>query len=790
MKLSLPARVGLLWALICAALIGAFGWLMWRGAREHLEITRREYLEHDARLATTKLQGMVRDAWRDALYLSRNPAVHEFITAAPTDAARWRRMAEDDFRALLSGKPAYFQVRLIGVADSGREVIRLDHNGGNIITTPQDKLQQKGDRDYFLETVALPAGSVFLSDLDLNRDFGRITEPYIPTLRAAAQVRGVDGALFGIVVINVDLRDTLTDLAQVPDKGVVMELANARGDFLIHHNAEALYGSDLQRPHRFSRGEPAARGELQWLGGLMLSPENGATARELSLRLKLPEQDMLAGWQEARNRAMIITAVATLLGAGAVAWFVGRILASNEAARRTAEQAASAREDFVARMSHEIRTPLNSVTGMLGVLERNRPAPHQEPVLRSLRAAARHLMGLLNDALDWSKIRAGMMDFSHSDFPLRELLDEIILTHRPQAMQKGLALSLKPDAALPAMINGDPLRLTQVLNNLLGNAVKFTTAGKVTLAAETRNGNLILTVTDTGPGIAPEEMTRMFDPYMQAGVDEVRRAGGTGLGLAIARQLVQMQGGTLEATSQQGQGSVFTVILPISVAQGAVSPSAPAPLGLPCISGVKILYVEDVATNREVMEALLEETGALLTMVGDGTEGLAHLQNLRPDIALLDLQLPDMSGTELAKKMAVLAPGLPMLAVTAQALPGTREECLSAGIQGIVTKPIDRDELIRAIASRNDTTGAPDFEELQKIFASSAARYQRVIQSLGEEFMQHRRTLTEALASGNITALRRLRHRMTTSLSQLKLTRLATAIDTLTTGEQIGRAHV
>ena len=782
MKFSPSARVGLLWAVVCAALIGSFGWLLWRGTRQHLELTRREFLEHDARLVTAKLQAVVRDAWRDARYLSRHPAVHEFIAAAPDAAARWRAMAESDFAALLSGKPAYFQVRLIGAADAGREVIRLDNVGGEIKATPQDQLQQKGDRDYFLEAMALPQGEVYLSDLDLNKDFGKVTEPHIPTLRTAAQVRAQDGSVFGIVVINMDLRDLLADLERVPDSGVQLELANTRGDYLIHPDPASRFGSDLGIAARFVHGGSDGSGELSMENVISLTPEGQSAGRSLPLRLRLPEAAMLAGWREARNRAVMITAIATLLGSAAVAWFVRRTLSAAEAARHEAELAASAREDFVARMSHEIRTPLNSVTGMLSVLERNRPAPHQEPVLRSLRAAARHLMGLLNDALDWSRIRAGMMDFSNTTYDLHELQEEIILTHRPQAMQKALSLTLDMDPALPERAHGDPLRLSQILNNLLGNALKFTTVGNVTLHAVRDADWLKLTVSDTGPGVAPAELERLFDPYIQAGVEEVRRAGGTGLGLAISRQLAVLQEGALEAASVPGEGSVFTVRLPWREPGGGgeVAAVESAREQAPVLTGVRILYVEDVATNREVMAALLEETGVILTMAEDGAAALAVLDSCQPDIALLDLQLPDMTGTTLARAMAARLPALPLLAVTAQALPATREECLASGIAGIVAKPLSREELIRAIGVQLSPQGLPDFTELRALFGKAPEKYHRVLVSLQLEFLAHRHELIRAVSSSDLKELRRIRHRMTTALAQLRLQDLTTSLDTLT----------
>ncbi len=834
--MSLVGRFTLLWSALAAGLVALFGVLSYRGSRAHLLETWQATLEHDARSAAVQIQATFDEAARDALYLAEKPSVHEFVrSGSPAERERWQRLLEADFRALLAGKPSYFQVRLIGVADDGREIIRLDNTDGRIDTAPPSRLQQKGDRDYVREGVQLAPGAVYVSDIDLNRDFGRITEPHIPTLRAVAAVRDDAGAVFGVAVVNVDARPLLAALGQLTSPGVGLELGNGRDDFLVHRDAARLHGSDLGRPDRFSQtagNESRAPFDLEHVAEC--STVDGRGPR-LHLRTTAAEEQVLGGLARARNRALWMTALAALAGGVLIAlsgrWLARRLRVVTEAmeryesgqqvtalsvagadevgrlaekfrvmadrvrddveklaaARAEAEQATKARDHFLAMMSHEIRTPMNAVIGLLRVLERNRPAPHQEPILASLRTASRQLLALLNQALDHSKIQAGKVDFEERDFALHELLEDTRLTHQPLALQKGLSLTLEAAPDLPERLRGDAVRLSQVLNNLVANAIKFTDEGSVRLTArmEAISGAgarvpIAFTVEDTGIGIAEDAIGRIFAPFDQEHGEIARRFGGTGLGLSIARSLVELQGGTLTVDSAPGRGSVFTVRLSFAPADAELPETDADAPEVPDFSAFRVLCVEDVASNREVMAATLEDTGLRLEFAADGASALALAAEGRWDAALVDLQLPDMSGVELARRLAALRPGLRMLAVTAQTSPEVREECLAAGMSGVVAKPYAAEALWAALGGVLGVPAAgeaPFVRQLARTFPGEPARVQRVLGTLAEEFPGHLGAFDEAAAAGDAAALRRLRHRLHSALSLLELHALRDALD-------------
>lgn len=833
-RFSLVARFALLWSLLLGGLVALCGWMIWRGGRESLIETWRENLRHDAAAVELKLQSAVTAVMRDAAYLARTPTLREFVRAAGTpEAAQWRQLVEQGFRALLEGKPSYFQVRLIGVADNGRELIRLDNMQNRIEIVSGDSLQQKGDRDYFRETMKMPPGAVYVSAINLNQEFGKVTEPHIPTLRAAMQVPGPDGAVFGILIINVDVSTLLEETAALPGKAVRLELAAANGDYLLHPDPGRTFGSDLGTPWRFQSSRPPGTGEaeadLEHLSTFAMAP---GLEQQLQALLSVPAEEWLHLLQEARNRAVVATGIAAGGGVAVIIllsqWLARRLqkvtaamaayeagmeavalpvqgrdelgrLAETyrqmalrvrdhvtrlEAARQEAEEATRLKEEFLAVMSHEIRTPMNAVTGLIRVLERNQPARHQEPVIRSLRTAARNLMALLNDALDYTRLKAGGLEFEPQTFSLRQHMDDLVMTHRPVAMQKGLHLEMEWHPNVPEMVAGDPVRLMQILNNLVTNALKFTDAGHVMIRVDPApDGYVTFAVEDTGVGIPETEQAAIFAPFKQVRRPDGRQFDGSGLGLSIARELVERQGGTLSFQSRAGEGTCFTVVLPLPAAEAAAS-GQPVPAAVPDFTGLRILYVEDVVSNQQVMASILDETGAALTFAGTGAEALAAMQQGGWQLVLLDLQLPDASGMDLAPAIRAIDASVPILAVTAQAGAAVREACLAAGMSGFVLKPIEPGLLFDAIStSRQAAPEVPDLTGLMSLFGDKPQKLCAVLHSLAEEFSAHSQTLGQLHRSGDRPGLRALRHRMHSALMQLKLTRLARDLDALATDE-------
>ncbi len=373
---------------------------------------------------------------------------------------------------------------------------------------------------------------------------------------------------------------------------------------------------------------------------------------------------------------------------------------AREAARAEAERLARAKGEFLANMSHEIRTPLNAVLGLAQIGMRENKGRKTGETCERILDAGRHLLGVINDILDFSKMEAGKLAIETRSLALAAVTDQIVSLLVDSAAAKGLALRLELADDLPDWVAGDALRLNQVLVNLVGNAIKFTATGEIRLAV-TRDGDLTsFRVTDTGIGLNAEQIERLFAPFEQADGSTTRQHGGTGLGLAISRQLARLMGGDIEVSSAYGQGSAFTLRLPMPIAAPPERPVESLPATGPRLAGLRILAAEDVAINRMILADLLEHEGAQVRFAANGQEALDHVQRLGAeafDVVLMDIQMPIMDGLEATRRLGALAPTLAVIGLTAHALAEERDKSFAAGMVDHVTKPIDLDILIAAI---------------------------------------------------------------------------------------------
>ena len=382
-----------------------------------------------------------------------------------------------------------------------------------------------------------------------------------------------------------------------------------------------------------------------------------------------------------------------------------------EEARRAAEEGARAKSDFLATMSHEIRTPMNGVIGMAQLLEETKLDQDQQLYTNTILSSARTLLALINDILDLSKLDAGQISINPCDFDLYQCLEETVRLLRTQAETKGLTLDMDRDSDLPRYLHGDDHRLRQILNNLVGNAIKFTEKGRVKISVEaepTPGGGVMLTcaISDTGIGIPKDMLTGIFERFSQADAAISRRFGGSGLGLAISRRLAAAMDGRITVSSEIGSGSCFTLYLPFGVAADPKL-SRPGP-GVAAevikdhqdmLTGLRVLVAEDNRVNRLLIQKFIKQVDLELEFAHDGAEAVDKAAAFKPDIILMDVSMPVMDGLEatgIIRSNGMAQPAI--IALTANAFDSDRDACLAAGMDEFLTKPITRAQLMDVLA--------------------------------------------------------------------------------------------
>jgi len=494
----------------------------------------------------------------------------------------------------------------------------------------------------------------------------------------------------------------------------------------------------------------------------------------------------------------VIIFLVLIVGAG-LFWYIintirtqNRLILQIRSSEKKLQDAVRVKENFLANMSHEIRTPLNAIVGFTRLLQNKKLDEESRLYVQTIQQSGENLVALVNDILDLSKIEAGVIRIETAPFSLHELVQSIETMFSAKAKEKGLQLETTIDQSLPDTLEGDATRLMQILVNLVGNALKFTAKGNISIRMMNegvKDGSVILgiEVRDTGIGIEHEKLDEVFGRFEQANDQITREYGGTGLGLAIVKELVELQQGNIRVTSQPRKGTIFHLVIPFKIS-GKIIPTKIASTETVHLAGINILLVEDNEVNQTLLKHLFRNWNVGFDTASNGTEALQKLRTNSYDLVLMDIQMPQMDGYTATRQIRHhLKINTPIVAMTAHAMAGEREKCLRAGMNEYIAKPINEEQLkklivqfvsVKTLPPLQPETGSSavqhnyqhiNLDYIKEVAAGNAAFEKEVTAQFIEGVPAQLATMEEAWQNGDVKRLKQIAHNLKTTVSVMGL---------------------
>lgn len=821
---SLVTKTALIYLILFLAGLSLIGLLMLRYSSKTIISSAQNNLKHQSELVEVKIAEYLTTIEHDINYLSKSPVLLTYLEQPTNENYNY---ALQELLALIQSKPDFSQLRFISNSQNGNELLRVDRYNNESFIVDSLNLQNKGDTPYYKETIKLDKDSIYFSDIDLNKEFGKISIPYTPTLRVAKSMYLGD-SLKGVIVINANLSHLFKSLKSTVNSSYSLRLANADGFYILHEYSDSTFQFEFDnntKPQlsneailaleertllttdkeyriikKINYGQKtnillsfvvADKNKVlsdyyQWrknsillmliigllfmISALMILFKQSSSLKLITSRLKnFPKTRVVENLPI--NRKDEIGELANSLNE--MANIVNQQLVSIEDAKNKAVIAEQQKTEFIENMSHEIRNPLQSIMGLSSMLENNNPNPNQYDLLNSLKFNTSNLLGLVNNILDFQSVLKGDVVFNYDWTNLEALIEEIALGNKYAAINKNIKLEINFDSKLNQFqYKLDKLRINQILSNLISNAIRHTPRhGNVIIStkavSQTPNESTInFAIIDNGTGMGEEELLKIKERYFSnRGVNAL--TSNFGLGLTIVNELLSNFASHLDIQSKQGEGSIFQFDLVVPKQTNSFEPKAPGKSFVLCPK--KVLIVEDDEQIINLYKYIFNNSDTQLDIKTD-------LNALSEDAVEYDLIISDYRlnkhtlSDRKSKLIKVISEKTSFIIISASPININEFKDLFPQVKHIL-KPFNNEHLIDVIEEGyvEMRCNLPKLEEIKRDYDYNKDKYRKAIKILINEWSQMKTNLIQAVKDGNLEGFDAVLHKLITTIRRLKL---------------------